>query len=117
MTTQRCRSLSRSLRRSALPRACLLAGLVRHAPPLVPLVPMRTCSGRALGSSGVQVTMKLDFMEVGFNGPLCCLSFIAQVCHCTFTCQWTALSPRLHAGTGGGTGGAPITHGVPSHDC
>jgi len=29
-------------------------------------------------NSGTAVTIKLDYMEVGFNGPLCCLSFLAQ---------------------------------------
>uniref|UniRef100_A0A7S2NQ49 Uncharacterized protein n=1 Tax=Haptolina brevifila TaxID=156173 RepID=A0A7S2NQ49_9EUKA len=29
-------------------------------------------------NSGTAVTIKLDFVEVGFNGALCCLSFIAQ---------------------------------------
>lgn len=28
--------------------------------------------------AGTQITMRLDFLEVGFNGVLCCLSFIAQ---------------------------------------
>ena len=29
-------------------------------------------------NSGCSVTMKFDFLEVGFNGMLCCLSFLAQ---------------------------------------
>jgi len=29
-------------------------------------------------NTGTNVIIKLDFLEVGFNGPLCCLSFIAQ---------------------------------------
>ena len=29
-------------------------------------------------NTGTAVTIRLDFHEVGFNGPLCCLSFIAQ---------------------------------------
>jgi len=29
-------------------------------------------------NSGTAVTMKLDFLEVSFNGPLCCLSFLAE---------------------------------------
>lgn len=31
-------------------------------------------------NTGTNVIIKLDFLEVGFNGPLCCLSFIAQDC-------------------------------------
>lgn len=30
-------------------------------------------------NSGTAVTIKLDFLEVGFNGVMCCLSFLAQV--------------------------------------
>ena len=29
-------------------------------------------------NSGTAVTIRLDFMEVSINGPLCCLSFMAQ---------------------------------------
>ena len=29
-------------------------------------------------NAGTSVTMKLDFLEVGFNGPLCFLSFLAE---------------------------------------
>jgi len=29
-------------------------------------------------NSGTAVTIKLDFLEVGFNGVMCCLSFLAQ---------------------------------------
>ena len=29
-------------------------------------------------NSGTGVTIRFDYLEVGFNGPLCCLSFLAE---------------------------------------